>query len=165
MGTGRAWEALNLSTMQIWKAQRQQIWHTSECAVHVHYVLSYTCLNEYINIFKIIKSIYSFLFNVENQWGSCLWHNCITAEVCIYVTWISFKYRTNLTSNIQNWSLNRGGVLFSVGLTYKLPLVSSFYDRDFPLYTLPRYLPPTIVTDAAIKNSIIGDGCILNVRN
>ncbi|XP_074367365.1 inactive glucose-1-phosphate adenylyltransferase small subunit 2, chloroplastic-like isoform X3 [Apium graveolens] len=35
--------------------------------------------------------------------------------------------------------------------------------KDFPLYTLPRYLPPTIVTDAAIKNSIIGDGCILSV--
>ncbi|KAK1397366.1 ADP-glucose pyrophosphorylase small subunit 2 [Heracleum sosnowskyi] len=39
---------------------------------------------------------------------------------------------------------------------------NSFYDRDFPLYTLPRYLPPTIVTDAAIRNSIIGDGCILS---
>lgn len=40
---------------------------------------------------------------------------------------------------------------------------SSFYDRDSPLYTLPRHLPPTLVTDALITDSIIGDGCILSV--
>ncbi|KAK9287910.1 hypothetical protein L1049_016354 [Liquidambar formosana] len=38
----------------------------------------------------------------------------------------------------------------------------NFYDRDFPIHTLPRYLPPTLVTDAVITDSIIGDGCILN---
>lgn len=41
---------------------------------------------------------------------------------------------------------------------------SSFYDRDSPLYTLPRHLPPTLVTDAVIVDSVIGDGCILSVR-
>lgn len=41
---------------------------------------------------------------------------------------------------------------------------SSFYDRDSPLYTLPRHLPPTLVTDAVIIDSVIGDGCILSVR-
>ncbi|CAA0838714.1 Inactive glucose-1-phosphate adenylyltransferase small subunit 2- chloroplastic [Striga hermonthica] len=37
----------------------------------------------------------------------------------------------------------------------------SLYDRDSPLYTLPRHLPPTLVADAVITNSFIGDGCIL----
>ncbi|RVW69030.1 Inactive glucose-1-phosphate adenylyltransferase small subunit 2, chloroplastic [Vitis vinifera] len=32
---------------------------------------------------------------------------------------------------------------------------SSFYDRDSPLYTLPRNLPPTLITDAVITDSII----------
>ncbi|PIN18909.1 GDP-mannose pyrophosphorylase/mannose-1-phosphate guanylyltransferase [Handroanthus impetiginosus] len=40
--------------------------------------------------------------------------------------------------------------------------VYSFYDRDSPLYTLPRHLPPSLVTDAVITDSVIGDGCILN---
>ncbi|OMO97715.1 Nucleotidyl transferase [Corchorus olitorius] len=37
----------------------------------------------------------------------------------------------------------------------------NFYDRDSPVYTMPRYLPPTLITDAVIKDSVIGDGCIL----
>ncbi|XP_049415371.1 inactive glucose-1-phosphate adenylyltransferase small subunit 2, chloroplastic-like [Solanum stenotomum] len=38
----------------------------------------------------------------------------------------------------------------------------SLYDKDSPLYTLPRHLPPTQITDAAITDSVIGDGCFLN---
>ncbi|KAK6914429.1 Nucleotidyl transferase domain [Dillenia turbinata] len=38
----------------------------------------------------------------------------------------------------------------------------NFHDRDFPVYTLPRCLPPTQMTGAVIKDSVIGDGCILN---
>ncbi|KAI8537131.1 hypothetical protein RHMOL_Rhmol09G0001800 [Rhododendron molle] len=38
----------------------------------------------------------------------------------------------------------------------------NFYDKDSPLYTLPRNLPPSLVTDAVITDSVIGDGCILN---
>lgn len=44
-------------------------------------------------------------------------------------------------------------------------LDSSFYDKDSPLYTLPRNLPPSLVTDAVITDGVIGDGCILNVSN
>ncbi|KAI5670052.1 hypothetical protein M9H77_19905 [Catharanthus roseus] len=36
------------------------------------------------------------------------------------------------------------------------------YDRDSPIYTLPRNLPPTLITDAVITDSVIGDGCILH---
>lgn len=43
------------------------------------------------------------------------------------------------------------------------PSYGSFYDRDFPVYTMPRYLPPTLVGNAVITSSVIGDGCILNV--
>ncbi|KAM1313503.1 hypothetical protein ACFX13_017638 [Malus domestica] len=38
----------------------------------------------------------------------------------------------------------------------------SFYDRESPVYTLPRRLPPTQIANAVITNSVIGDGCILN---
>ncbi|KAL0392409.1 UNVERIFIED_CONTAM: Inactive glucose-1-phosphate adenylyltransferase small subunit, chloroplastic [Sesamum radiatum] len=37
----------------------------------------------------------------------------------------------------------------------------NFYDRASPMYTLPRHLPPSLVTDAVITDSVIGDGCIL----
>ncbi|CAL2275594.1 unnamed protein product [Prunus armeniaca] len=39
----------------------------------------------------------------------------------------------------------------------------NFYDRESPVYTLRRCLPPTHITDdCVITNSVIGDGCILN---
>ncbi|XVF42932.1 hypothetical protein PTKIN_Ptkin02bG0000500 [Pterospermum kingtungense] len=39
---------------------------------------------------------------------------------------------------------------------------NSFCDRDSNVYIMPRYLPPTLVSDAVITDSVIGDGCILN---
>ncbi|KAK3204796.1 hypothetical protein Dsin_018842 [Dipteronia sinensis] len=38
----------------------------------------------------------------------------------------------------------------------------NFYDRESPLYTMPRCLPPSLVSDAVISDSVIADGCILN---
>lgn len=38
-----------------------------------------------------------------------------------------------------------------------------FYDRKYPLYTMPRCLPPSSMSEAVVTNSIIGDGCILDV--
>jgi glucose-1-phosphate adenylyltransferase len=37
----------------------------------------------------------------------------------------------------------------------------SFYDEEAPIYTRPRYLPPTKLLDCQITESIIGEGCIL----
>ena len=37
----------------------------------------------------------------------------------------------------------------------------SFYDADFPIYTRPRYLPPSKLVDSQITDSIIGEGSIL----
>lgn len=37
----------------------------------------------------------------------------------------------------------------------------SFYDRDAPIYTMSRFLPPSKVIDADIAFSIIGDGCVI----
>ncbi|KAB1218192.1 Glucose-1-phosphate adenylyltransferase small subunit 1, chloroplastic [Morella rubra] len=39
---------------------------------------------------------------------------------------------------------------------------SSFFDKESPIYTLSRILPPTHLTDALITDSVIGDGCILS---
>lgn len=37
----------------------------------------------------------------------------------------------------------------------------SFYDEKAPIYTRPRYLPPSKLLDCQITQSIIGEGCIL----
>lgn len=37
----------------------------------------------------------------------------------------------------------------------------SFYDETAPIYTRPRYLPPTKLLDCQITESMIGEGCIL----
>jgi len=37
----------------------------------------------------------------------------------------------------------------------------SFYDEKAPIYTRPRYLPPTKLLDCTAKESIIAEGCIL----
>ena len=51
----------------------------------------------------------------------------------------------------------------------------SFYDEQFPIYTRPRYLPPSKMLDAQVTQSIIGEGsmlkacsihhCVLGVRS
>jgi glucose-1-phosphate adenylyltransferase len=51
----------------------------------------------------------------------------------------------------------------------------SFYDEQFPIYTRPRYLPPSKLQDAQVTESIIGEGsllkacsihhCVLGVRS
>ncbi|MQL95345.1 hypothetical protein Taro_027996 [Colocasia esculenta] len=52
----------------------------------------------------------------------------------------------------------------NLGITRKAPTSQgfNFYDREHPIYTLARCLPPTRITGAAIKDSVIGDGCVLN---
>ncbi|KAK3444288.1 hypothetical protein EUGRSUZ_A00322 [Eucalyptus grandis] len=58
----------------------------------------------------------------------------------------------------------------SIGAFYQANMESAkkynrgfnFFERDSLLYTLPRSLPPSVVTDSVIAESIIGDGCILN---
>ncbi|PZD70426.1 Glucose-1-phosphate adenylyltransferase [Acaryochloris thomasi RCC1774] len=37
----------------------------------------------------------------------------------------------------------------------------SFYDREAPIYTRSRYLPPTKMLDCQVKESMISEGCIL----
>ena len=51
----------------------------------------------------------------------------------------------------------------------------SFYDESFPIYTRPRYLPPSKMLDAQVTQSIVGEGsiikacsihhCVLGVRS
>ena len=41
--------------------------------------------------------------------------------------------------------------------------VLSFYDRSAPIYTQPRFLPPSKVVDADVTDSVIGEGCLIKV--
>ncbi|CAN1781436.1 Glucose-1-phosphate adenylyltransferase small subunit, chloroplastic [Linum perenne] len=50
----------------------------------------------------------------------------------------------------------------NLGITKKpFPDFSSFYDRSSPIYTQPRYLPPSKMLDADITDSVIGEGCVI----
>jgi len=37
----------------------------------------------------------------------------------------------------------------------------SFYDKEAPIYTMSRFLPPSKFVDATVKRSVIGDGCVI----
>jgi len=37
----------------------------------------------------------------------------------------------------------------------------SFYDEEFPIYTRPRFLPPSKVLKSAVEDTMICDGCII----
>lgn len=50
----------------------------------------------------------------------------------------------------------------NLGLTDSPSPKFSFYDRDAPIYTTSRYLPPSKLTDCEVTNSIIGDGCVIH---
>jgi glucose-1-phosphate adenylyltransferase len=49
----------------------------------------------------------------------------------------------------------------NLGLTQQPQPPFSFYDEKAPIYTRPRYLPPSKLLDCQIRQSIIGEGCIL----
>ncbi len=42
-------------------------------------------------------------------------------------------------------------------------LWGSFYDRSAPIYTQARFLPPSKMLDADVMDSVIGEGCIIQV--
>jgi glucose-1-phosphate adenylyltransferase len=49
----------------------------------------------------------------------------------------------------------------NMGLTKQPAPPFSFYDEKAPIYTRPRYLPPTKMLDCQVKESIIAEGCII----
>ena len=38
----------------------------------------------------------------------------------------------------------------------------SFFERDAPIYTRPRFLPGSKINGALIRNAVVADGCIIN---
>ncbi|CAL9188734.1 glucose-1-phosphate adenylyltransferase small subunit, chloroplastic/amyloplastic [Musa acuminata AAA Group] len=49
----------------------------------------------------------------------------------------------------------------NLGITKKPVPDFSFYDRTSPIYTQPRYLPPSKMLDADVTDSVIGEGCVI----
>ncbi|KAK1424114.1 hypothetical protein QVD17_19428 [Tagetes erecta] len=49
----------------------------------------------------------------------------------------------------------------NLGITKKPVPDFSFYDRSAPIYTQPRYLPPSKMLNADVTNSVIGEGCVI----
>ncbi|KAL6772069.1 AGP4 [Auxenochlorella protothecoides x Auxenochlorella symbiontica] len=50
----------------------------------------------------------------------------------------------------------------NLGLTDSPNPNFSFYDKDAPIYTMSRFLPPCKVLSAEVEMSILGDGCTVN---
>src|SRR5688572_31873192 len=50
----------------------------------------------------------------------------------------------------------------NLDLTSKIPKFNLF-DAEAPVYTRARYLPPSKIAESEIRNSIVSDGCIINV--
>ena len=56
--------------------------------------------------------------------------------------------------------------MFTIGTNWKpihesIETNFSFYDEKFPIYTRPRYLPPSKIVDTQITDSIVSEGSIL----
>ncbi|KAL1537191.1 glucose-1-phosphate adenylyltransferase [Salvia divinorum] len=49
----------------------------------------------------------------------------------------------------------------NLGITRKPVPDFSFYDRSAPIYTQPRYLPPSKILNADVTDSVIGEGCVI----
>lgn len=49
----------------------------------------------------------------------------------------------------------------NLALTRQIRPPFSFYEESFPIYTRPRYLPPSKLIDAQVTESILGEGSIL----
>ncbi|KAL8152258.1 hypothetical protein V2J09_010018 [Rumex salicifolius] len=49
----------------------------------------------------------------------------------------------------------------NLGITKKPFPDFSFYDRSAPIYTQPRYLPPSKVLNADVTDSVVGEGCVI----
>ena len=49
----------------------------------------------------------------------------------------------------------------NLALTAQPEPLFSFYDEQAPIYTRSRYLPPTKLLDAQVRESMLGEGCIL----
>jgi glucose-1-phosphate adenylyltransferase len=49
----------------------------------------------------------------------------------------------------------------NLALTRQPQPAFSFYDKEAPIYTRARYLPPSKLLDCQVNQSMIGDGCIL----
>eukprot|EP01018_Ginkgo_biloba_P003827 Gb_31221 [translate_table: standard] len=49
----------------------------------------------------------------------------------------------------------------NLGMTKKPMPDFTFYDRSSPIYTQPRFLPPSKMIDADVTESVIGEGCII----
>lgn len=61
------------------------------------------------------------------------------------------------------WFNLLSGLILNLTLTVVVAR-NSLYDRSAPIYTQPRYLPPSKVQGSDISQSVIGEGCIIKVR-
>ncbi|CAO2821719.1 unnamed protein product [Amaranthus hypochondriacus] len=91
------------------------------------------------------------------------WANDFSSEVIPGAISIGMKVKAYLFNGYwENMESIKGFYEANMESTKTRDIRYDFCDRDFPLYTLARRLPPTRVIDSLISDSSIGDGCILN---
>ncbi|KAL2922422.1 Inactive glucose-1-phosphate adenylyltransferase small subunit 2 chloroplastic, partial [Bienertia sinuspersici] len=92
----------------------------------------------------------------------------ISKDVMVRILKEEFPWANDFRSEVIPGAISLGmkiqAHLFD-GYWENMQSIKAFYDANMensPLFTLPRRLPATRVTDAVITDSAIGDGCILN---
>ncbi|XP_021855612.2 inactive glucose-1-phosphate adenylyltransferase small subunit 2, chloroplastic isoform X2 [Spinacia oleracea] len=91
------------------------------------------------------------------------WANDFRSEVIPGAISLGMKVQAYVFDGYwENMQSIKGFYQASMESTKTTDIKFDFCDRDSPLYTLPRRLPPTRITDAVITDSAIGDGCLLN---
>ncbi|KAG6526500.1 hypothetical protein ZIOFF_016485 [Zingiber officinale] len=82
-------------------------------------------------------------FPSANDFGSEVIPGACNLGLRVYIGTIEAFYNANL------------------GITKKPVPDFSFYDLSYPIYTQARYLPPSIMLDTDVTDSVIGEGCVI----
>jgi hypothetical protein len=70
----------------------------------------------------------------------------------------------NRLYTIQSSYCHVNALYESILVMVSMDINFSFYDRSSPVYTQPRYLPPSKMLDVDITDSVIGEGCAIKVN-
>ncbi|KAI6699003.1 hypothetical protein NL676_019122 [Syzygium grande] len=116
------------------------------------------------------------------HWFSSMGIYLINRDVMIELLKDSFPSANDFSSEVIRGAISTGMKVMaypfdgywedmrSIGAFYRANMETTrkcnrgydFFKRDSLVYTLPRCLPPSVVTDSLVTDSVIGDGCILN---
>jgi hypothetical protein len=142
------------------------IWATLQSNIYGAFSLLQSCDSQRINFFLLLD-----LFRCKLTCMMVTGKILVQLRLFIMQIWGSPKSQCPILgsscSRYYSWMLQ----LFSCShldlnydmFTWFCTFYYSFYDRSSPIYTQPRYLPPSKMLDADVTDSVIGEGCVIKV--